>query len=87
MLQVLQLDLASRGMKKSETPGVVICDVHGNPLVVVLEHQPGVEVITTRRDPNFARDLAQLGIKDVVTNVTTIKSPPIPSGYQPLVLP
>lgn len=62
MLFVRTTDVALRNVTMSEGSTVVIYDRHRNPIVVVLELQPGLEVIYTRTDPEFAQALRNIGL-------------------------
>ena len=85
MLQTLAINLP-HGTKTVHSTGVVIYDHVGNPLVAVIEHQPGVTVITTINEGSrFQEQLRLLGLGDLqVPQITKIESPPVPAGYSPV---
>lgn len=85
MLSVLHLDIAANGPRITKSAGIVICDSHGNPLVTVIEHQPGVEVVTTCNDPEFNQQLRTLGLGTLIVPEAPqlLLAGPPPSDYRP----
>lgn len=61
MLYAVSLDMSS-GRKITEHKSLVICDNNKNPVVIVIEYEPGlIEVLTQQDHPNeFRERLANL---------------------------
>jgi hypothetical protein len=59
---------------------VVVEDTFGNPLVVIIETQPGVQSVILADDPDFNRILKGLGIDKTVISSSIDSIEDIPDG-------
>ena len=59
---------------------VIVEDVLGNPVVVVIETQPGVQSVILADDPDFNRILSGLGIDKTVISDKLDNKDAIPEG-------
>lgn len=59
---------------------VIIEDNFGNPIVVVVQIQPGVYTVVNSSDEDFNRVLQGLGIDKIVVNEKLQMDMPLPSG-------
>lgn len=82
MLRAIGLNIQS-GRREMSAPAFVIQDHHGNPIALVIEHQPGVTEIFTRRDPDFNDRLRLLSLEPVSAPLV-LTSSDVPAGWQPL---
>jgi hypothetical protein len=49
-----------------EATQVVVRDIFGDPLAIAIEQLPGVYIVSNRGDPNWAKVLYSLGLRDTV---------------------
>lgn len=87
MLNITLVDLTRRGKVTHQAPAAVLRDHFGNPLVVIVEHQPGVTttvVCEKGKEAEFGQELRRLGLHDMVPEMTRVTAQTLPSNYQPL---
>ena len=58
-------DIQLKDIREVRGSTVVVYDDYGNPIVVVVEHQIGLEMVYLRTDPDFPAQLKLLGLAPV----------------------
>lgn len=61
MLTVETFQPGGRQAQAVAASRVLVCDAHGNPLAVVVEHAPGEYIVAHLNDPDFGVLLATFG--------------------------
>lgn len=81
MLRVIGLNIQT-GRRELNAPAVVIQDHYGNPVALVIEHQPGVTEVFNQQDPEFNERLRLLALEPV-PRPQVLSASAIPAGWQP----
>jgi len=78
-MKVVSTDGQLRSITQENISQVIVYDLFDNPIMVVVEVQPGVHTCVAANDKDFNRIMAGLGIDKVVIDTPLIPDREIPA--------